>query len=522
MSLVKFQIYSIDASGGEDCSNPLLAFDSTTPGIKLTVNGVVVVDYPEFGFSLPAIPIIVNAPTNTISVDNFVSTGVSGEIFQFEIIGLNPWESIDIELELVRGGYHSYQNIFQVFGLDFDPYIVIVDTIRTTPFYAYYGFYTPFVNSSLTYYLVSSYPAFSTYFEQNGVTSVIPNKKGIISYADPLLAANVITFDVNGLSCIEGPNDLILKTIPSGILQVTNTGCSNEDCISIFSNNYAVLALDFTYIQKYPNNGTLEYCFTDFEIEFSLIDYNGTVIATQINSITGISYPYVHNAASYPFYFNIPETGDYIIQACLVIRNPNDSTQILHKCCTFEKVQGCNWWSIKKTDNCNEYTICNKSFQPTTITYASLNSDNVFEDVGELTIEPCECVTVTIDSTNVFKFTGVSIDKNGGEPIENSTIMFNDCKIKDCFNYYIKTIACGGGKDCHDCNDCNHKDYYNFVALQALLFTYMNIVNSIYSFNYLYDVLPVDLNNNLFTAKDLMSKALEFCEECDTPCKDCG
>jgi hypothetical protein len=50
----------------------------------------------------------------------------------------------------------------------------------------------------------------------------------------------------------------------------------------------------------------------------------------------------------------------------------------------------------------------------------------------------------------------------------------------------------------------------------------MNIVNSIYSFNYLYDVLPVDLNNNLFTAKDLMVKALEFCEDCDAPCKDCG
>lgn len=521
MSLVKLRFTRPDDSGGASCDDPLLSINATTQlGLTIIVNGVTVIDYAEGAFVLPGAPIIVNPPTNTITADNFTLVGI--DYVQFELIGLNTWETLVVEVIATRTNYVTYHNIFDVYGLDFEPYIVLVKDDRTVPFYKYYAFYTPFANSNVAYYLTSSYPAFSTYFEQNGVTSVIPNKKGIISYVEPLLDTNIITFDVNGLSCIEGPGDFILKTIPSGILQVTNTGCSNEDCISVFSSNYAVLALDFTYIQKYPNNGVLEYCFTDFEIEYSLIDYNGTVIATQVNAITGIAYPYIHDASLYPFYFNIPETGDYIIQACIVIRNPTDLTQILHKCCTFVKVQGCNWWSIKKTENCNEYTICNKSFQPTTITYASLNSDNVFENVGELIIQPCECVTVTIDSTNVFKFTGVTIDNDSGEPVENSTIVFNDCKIKECFNNYVKTIACGGGKDCHDCNDCNHKDYYNFVALQALLFTYMNIVNSIYSFNYLYDVLPVDLNNNLFTAKDLMSKALEFCEDCDTPCKDCG
>jgi hypothetical protein len=532
MAIFRISFFELnDSGGGEVCGLSPLPLSFTDVGFTVKIADLQF--FTKVEGVTPILPVI-NTPippyNNVYTVSNLAS---SSSYFEFRINNFPTWKTLPLQITVTKAGYITYNRIINVYGFDLKDNtfvnqfnngitidIVLSKNTNIYPSYNILNVIKPFTNLNRTYYNLSTAPF--TKIISNDVEISLPVDSNSISNSNINGYINFINGDY---SCERSGTTYVPYSTPKPYITVQTQSC-DDSCTNELIQNTASLTLDFEKVLTVFINGVEKYLFNQFDIEWRLIDYNGNILATQTNSIIINSVPFIFNSSSYTFTFVVPDHGDYIVKACIKIEeelyeldNVTLYDTFVYECCVFEKLKSCNWWKATKTE-CNTVELKNNSFTPIDIVYSSLNENNEFEVIDTITLQPCTSLNMYITDVNIYKFTS-STTNQLGQSLENSFIIFNDCKIKECLFDYIKKIACGGAKDCKNCNSCNDADYYNFTALQALLHTYMGITNNVFNFNYVFELIPNDVMNDLFVAKDLLNKALEYCEDCKTPCQEC-
>ena len=517
------------------CGAAAADLSRTQYGLKLTVDGTLVGDEPEGSF--------IGAVAGLVTTNGYVVDFqyLSNEFAAIDVSGLAIHESITVEFIVTKAGYNTFAKTFTFYGYDignFAPYsgnqefeiTLVPDTIPagiSETFFKALVVRRPLTLTTHVYFTHSG--TFDTnIYDINGdligvndlVVNVLPNQ---VTFGE------AVATDAEG-QCSITASGVQEPWLPTLITQATHSGCPTDDCFNILAQGQAFANLDFSGLYTVNVDNVEHYGFHGFTVDFSVIDLGGTETGQVTQLFQSILPVYSHDALGNPYVFAIPNVGDFLVKACFTIRDSQElyeagtalgTEPILLQCCNSLKLEGCNWWSIKETDTCGTYEICNKSFETISYVVSKLNDDNVFEEVNSFEIDGCTCVSSVFTTQGIYKVEATRIN-DVGEAVTESLVVFNDCTFRECLKELIEDIICGGEKACDDCDNCDDKDYYNFNALVTMAHVYMGIRNNLYEFKFLYELFDTDALNSMYKASSILNRMLEYCEDCANPCSECN
>lgn len=189
-------------------------------------------------------------------------------------------------------------------------------------------------------------------------------------------------------------------------------------------------------------------------------------------------------------------------------------------CCKNIVVEGCELYEIERTD-CSTFTVYNRDVNVITVGVSQL-INGVWTLLATENVDPFSNTIITLTEDAVYYFLIQDIDGN-----QVFFTKFVYCGIETCkLNYLKKIICCNPEGNCSDCvdDDCKHKNYYDFNAFSILMATYYAMLNAEINFNYSYsasEINDVTKIAELYSLEQLIERANEYCQTCNTPCTDC-
>lgn len=193
-------------------------------------------------------------------------------------------------------------------------------------------------------------------------------------------------------------------------------------------------------------------------------------------------------------------------------------------CCTDTILEGCYPFEVINTA-CDAIRITNYDPSETVVYTIYILDESGWTSTGitdTLTIYPTTGYYEEIEDLEdgVYKIEIVT----GGSTYNQ--ILFITCDVEECLLGFInKLICCNPDTNCDDCegDDCKKKDYYDFNAFSLLERTLFGLLNYYEEYGYVYD--NTDIIAQISRLRDidtLLTKARNYCMECDEPCTDCN
>ena len=475
----------------------------------------------------------ISFPIAPITTTNGLTVGVDLENSNYIVLDINLnniWDFTNIEYQISKTGYWSFNKIFEIYGYDLGKNPNLTPITDSNPDFNIILLNK--TNNEVNGFQTKAYSSFITYKRPytNQLHFYKSNSgQGEISYINSDL--ETISYNSDGFICVTGEYSLKqlnniyslinnIKTLVDSCLSSlitlnntnlfpsfeANTTCvdCNDDCIVVNTNNNTTTYIDYTTLTHFFVNDVEVNPFTTQYISYKLIDFTGNEILNQTNTFNINPLPFVYDPSTTLFSFQIPEIGDYIIQVEVGVTN-------LYKCIKNYPINGCNFYEIKNSD-CNEFTIYNKGFEDFIVNISELQDDKSFLPISEITVNALSNSIINHNEDNIYTYT---VTKNN---INYIFIVVNYCNLRNCLLKHISKLLC---KDKHDedkCDECNHKDYYDFNSLIITAHTYFNMLNNEYNFNYIYESLSPDKINELFELSQFLKRFKEYCEHCNKIC----
>lgn len=544
--------------------------------LQLTVDGTLINIPDTVAAAYPLAPV---TTTNgyTVTVDNDIN-GVAGNL-KIKIDGLEVWESIPVRMKVVKATFETYDQTFTVFGYDIGnthggggvltnpPFIIFclqtsfIGILPTTGVIAYRK---PF-SSRLYYYNGTADGSTNLLYDVTSGTDVLLGRSGFIDNNDETV--QIKTLNNSGITATSTVDYLKAIWVPPFTLSV-DSDCPDGDCISTISSNTASVAIDYTVLTLLRVDDVSSYAYDNQEITYRLFRFDGTLVSEKKFGFEINPPPYVFPTVTYDWTgWSVPEVGDFIVEACLEIWQKPTTNQIVaddlvvglwyeiidnsgaadwtnvgapdnlvgtqfmatdvtptawgtgilelidkaYECCTRVPIVGCSWYKITQK-SCNVYTVSNNAFETITVLVQAMDTLGAFEATGTLyTLLQGESVDITHADDGVYQYTAT----RGTEVFIQ--IVVNTCSIKTCAVAFINDLLCY----CKD-NGCGDfcEEFYNFNAFTVLSHTLFNMLNSLYSLDYMFTTLSTTKVAELYEIKQVIDKLKEYCEGCVT-CESC-
>ncbi len=482
--------------------------------IAVTVDDVSVIAETDWSSHVSAI-------TNANGIN--VTSDIENSRYMYLKIDLvNVWDSIDVEINLSKGGYLDYNQRFTVFGYDLgnnpnqlnilsDPInynvdmdvVLIPDTVldgnnRQTEGYSKFAMYRKPVSEELYIANLAGNITGLTTYVANASGSPVSFIQGSPTIIPTTLTTGLVPSTIDQQikfydagnprtllsTCTTGDINVLAAPVflpPAQLVTINSNACPGSD----FVHNAALEAqalIDFNATDFYFVDDSISYLFATMDLTWTFINYEG---ATQITTI----YPGIATTPVFSFpnaTYNFPslpvvDEGDYIIN--LVIDTPI-YTQNLSLV-----LEGCNRW--RTTVVGNEITIFNISGVSLDITVSKMDDCGDFQEIATATLSPCDVYT-TVWEDGIYQVTvtdGVTTDNNNYIVIES---------LKTLFDSVLEAMTCNE-------LSCEEQEFLNaFIVNYFYLALYSN-QNS--NFDTFYTTLSTTKSAKLYTASKALSTA---------------
>ena len=249
---------------------------------------------------------------------------------------INIWDYVSITIEINSSTYHSYSNTFRIYGYDLGyttslfnntPFdiVLVKDNYSVLPEHLHYNYSSfvsyrvPFTNKILIYKTNSSIVDDTYYINASTNEQLLLGTSGYICYDGDITIEqvsklrNTVCTSIQTLTSVKWFPDFQIET------QCINN-CASQCEFTNKSDSSAKLNIDFSTISHALINNTDLPTSKDFELDFDLYQYDGSLLSSQKQSFNyattdGVFYSY--NINDYLFLFTTPTVGDYEIVGTL-------------------------------------------------------------------------------------------------------------------------------------------------------------------------------------------------------------
>ena len=179
----------------------------------------------------------------------------------------------------------------------------------------------------------------------------------------------------------------------------------------------------------------------------------------------------------------------------------------IYECIDSEVISSCHWYRVTQVE-CNSYKIENLSMSNITVDLYQMTSLGVFEATGiSYRIASLSSTTVTHSTDGIYQY----IVNDGSVDFIYIPVVF--CNLRDCIIKKIKDLSCTQAPACKD------KEWYMYNSLLGQALTVFNLLNSLYNFNFIFEVISPNMLSDLYELQQLLDRLEEYCDEpCHNPC----
>lgn len=477
----------------------------------------------------------VNSVTGSVLLDmDFYKTGTTD---------VCTWEKIFITIEVIKTGYQSFTNIFEIYGYDigndatlaltgnpqFDIYLIndtdnVVNGIQTKAFSNISILRQPFTDNIFVYNMVGTQGTI-TYYEDGTTTVLGSGRYTKVCLAPDSCGNNELSVEqkiqVFDSDCTLLDTCEFTATSTSTIWLPTVTSTSScpdacNDCINNISAVTVSTTVDYEKVTPFKINGTLVFL-TQFMEEltiFKLYDFQNIEIDDLEDTYTITYAAWILDKATYlipiEFVVTTPPLGDCKV---VITHKFTDTEDDLVACNETIPFTVCNWWTVTKGEECGDYIFNNCSDEDIDIVLQKFNDDKTFTDLSTTTVAAGANETISIQSDGIYVVKVPSRDTVG--TFEYYTIT-SFCNVEACWLNYLNTVICNKPTD-----DCKIDDHYKFNAFLINAHTFFMAINEEFNFSFIYTVIDDDKLDTLYTLSSFITRFTEYCNPSDSACLPC-
>lgn len=438
------------------------------------------------------------------------------------------WSSTSLQLVVEKDG-NTYNNTFEIFGYDLGNNAALdinynpdFNVVMTSAAFSSVIAYRKPLTDEILYYDGNSSPGSKTLYEF-GTNKELGGRNGVIfNGARISVYQETIIREITGTDNCGYPTYEIIdqctqsraltidynkKWFPDFTLNYRGTPLTPDDCTTTETDSTVYLFVDYEKLDKYWVNDQEEYLYNANQIAFQLFNSSGFIIDSQLyNSfdLPSPATPVNYNPQDYNYSFNFDQVGDYVVKAIFYHQYIEDEEyKNLQICEKFRDIRAKNWYTIEQL-SCQSYRINNASFD--TITVELEQIEDKVEKLRSIHIEPLKHQDISFSTDGIY-----SIRIKRGEE-EYVSIQAVYCTLIGCMEKLIQKLV----QHPEQCE--TPEEYKRLMKLIPLAITYFMKLNKEYNFNFFYTSLEPSKIDELYTAKQLYNKMMDYCDPKEEKC----
>ena len=527
------------------------------------------------------LPALTTADTVNITITDILgnivySTSTVQQTYTINIAASNSWDKYYLQITVTKLGYNTYSNLITIYGYDIKTYDLTTGTFNTNnslgfdfvliktdyrtnaeqdpnnvsyipyilnlPYNSFIGLRFPFTKEFFAY-KTNSAIVDVTYLDAEDSILGTDSNIHICKEEDIYIRMKTEAYVSMLANCCSSDRTLIatcldadltwfstLNLLPKLSTQI-NSDCCDTSYLNILTTNWTKTLTDYSELSYFYIDSTLVAPFKHATLIQSIYGIGSkeksecALQGIELLSDTIQEESYV-NFTTYPisiistptygyntfFYydwksFKTPEHGDYKLKRTFTI-NAVDGTPTIGFSKIFT-VKSNHWFYYERTELCNKYNFFNKSFEIINVNVYKIDDETGKVLVENFSINPCNEMTVTFNSDGVYY---VEAYREVAKTYKGYSIV-SFCNLEACWLKYQQEMLCCAPQDV-----CKTKDIYDYITLGSLITIFFSLLNEIYNFSSLSEILTETELKTLFSTSELIKRInREYCSWCKEP-----